>query len=90
MIRSIFLCVTLCIAGALSADTVSYQYDDAGRLTSVTYPNGASISYTYDPAGNLTARTVTAPASAATDKPPAKKTASKRKTKLDDTVQKSK
>lgn len=81
MIRLIFLCVTLCIAGTLYADTVSYKYDDAGRLTSVTYPNGASISYAYDPAGNLTARTVTAPASAATDKPPSKKTASKRKSK---------
>jgi len=73
-------CLILCIAGVLYADTVSYKYDDAGRLTSVTYPNGASISYTYDPAGNLTARTVTAPASAATNKPPAKKTAPQRKT----------
>lgn len=90
MIRPIVLCITLSIAGTFYADTVSYKYDDAGRLTSVTYSNGASISYTYDPAGNLTARSVTAPAGAATNKPPAKKTTSKRKTKSDETDPKSK
>lgn len=45
------------------ADPVTYRYDDAGRLTSITYANGASIAYAYDAAGNLLARTVTAPAS---------------------------
>ena len=87
MIRTIFLCATLWLAGALYADTVSYKYDDAGRLTSVSYPNGSVIAYTYDPAGNLTSRTVTAPA--ASDKTQAKKTSLKRKPKADDPPQKS-
>jgi YD repeat-containing protein len=80
-IRTIFLYVTLCIAGMLYADTVSYTYDDAGRLTSVTYSSGATITYSYDPAGNLTARTVTAPASPASAKPQTKKSPSKGKSK---------
>lgn len=33
--------------------TVNYGYDQAGRLTSVTYPNGSSATYTYDASGNL-------------------------------------
>lgn len=49
----------LCAAGVVFADAVTYTYDDAGRLTSVNYPNGTVIAYTYDPAGNLTSRTVT-------------------------------
>ena len=64
MKRTILLSAILCIATGLFADTVSYKYDDAGRLISVAYPNGAVISYTYDRASNLTSRTVTAPASA--------------------------
>ena len=64
-IRTIFLWVTMWIAGILHADTVSYTYDDAGRLTAVTYSSGATIAYSYAAAGNLKARTVTAPASPA-------------------------
>ena len=80
-IRTIFLCVTLWIAGTLFADTVSYAYDDAGRLTSVTYSSGATITYSYDSAGNLKARTVTAPASPTSAKPQTKKSPSKGKSK---------
>lgn len=36
------------------AQNVIYTYDALGRITTVTYPNGATISYTYDPAGNRT------------------------------------
>jgi YD repeat-containing protein len=33
--------------------TITYTYDNAGRLTQVEYANGARITYTYDKAGNL-------------------------------------
>jgi YD repeat-containing protein len=56
--RILLLMFVLCIVGSLYADAVSYSYDDAGRLTSVTYSNGYVVSYTCAAAGNLTARTV--------------------------------
>ena len=36
------------------AQDVTYTYDALGRITTVTYPNGATITYAYDPAGNRT------------------------------------
>jgi len=78
--RIIFLILILSLAGMLlHADAVTYTYDDAGRLTSVTYPNGASIAYTYDAAGNLTARTVTAASSSARKSEPKAKPAAAEK-----------
>jgi YD repeat-containing protein len=44
-----------------STTTVTYTYDDAGRLVGVDYGDDTSIGYTYDNAGNLLAREVTAP-----------------------------
>ncbi|HKT02024.1 MAG TPA: RHS repeat domain-containing protein, partial [Rugosimonospora sp.] len=41
-------------AAAATPPTVSYAYDRAGRLTTVTDPTGASATYSYDPVGNLT------------------------------------
>lgn len=38
--------------------TVTYTYDDAGRLTRATYSDGTTISYAYDAAGNLLSRIV--------------------------------
>ena len=38
--------------------TVTYTYDNAGRLVSAAYSNGLVISYTYDAAGNLLTRTI--------------------------------
>ncbi len=35
------------------AGSVTYVYDDAGRLTKAKYDNGKVIEYTYDKAGNL-------------------------------------
>jgi YD repeat-containing protein len=61
--RAFFLTAALCVALPVYAETVTYAYDVAGRLTSVTYASGTTITYTYDAAGNLTSRTVTAPAS---------------------------
>lgn len=48
--------VVLVIMIALSVQLAfaeTYQYDPAGRLTSVTYDDGSSITYHYDNAGNL-------------------------------------
>ncbi len=42
-------------APALADDptTVTYTYDDAGRLIGVDHGDGKTITYTYDDAGNL-------------------------------------
>ncbi len=40
---------------------VTYTYDAAGRLITVTYTNGSTISYTYDKAGNVLSRSVQGP-----------------------------
>ncbi len=50
----------LLAASGLLADTVSYTYDEAGRLARVQYSSGKTIAYTYDLAGNLLRRLVTA------------------------------
>lgn len=44
-----------------NADQANYNYDDAGRLTSITYAVGTgttTITYTYDGAGNRTGQSV--------------------------------
>ncbi len=41
-----------------SAVTISYTYDDAGRLIEADYGGGLAISYTYDANGNLLSRQV--------------------------------
>ena len=41
-------------AGGGSALTTIYGYDNAGQLTSVTYPGQGPITYAYDPAHRLT------------------------------------
>lgn len=51
----------LALAVCLSAQSVNYSYDAAGRLNAVTYPNGKVMSYIYDPAGNLLRRLVSSP-----------------------------
>ena len=47
------------LAGPASAGTISYSYDQLGRLTSAAYPNGALIRYNYDKNGNRTTYVVT-------------------------------
>jgi YD repeat-containing protein len=41
------------------AGTITYDYDDAGRLVKADYGNGKVIEYTYDNAGNLLSWSVT-------------------------------
>lgn len=45
---------------AFAAETVTYSYDDAGRLTNAAYSGGGNVAYAYDANGNLLLRTVTA------------------------------
>ena len=35
--------------------TLAYQYDEAGRLSRMTYPSGREIAWQYDPAGRISA-----------------------------------
>lgn len=46
------------LASLLDAGTVTYTYDDAGRLIRAEYGDGKVITYTYDAAGNLLERQV--------------------------------
>jgi YD repeat-containing protein len=45
----------LCLFGAapVSAQTVEYEYDDANRLTRVTYADGSYEAFDYDSRGNI-------------------------------------
>lgn len=53
------LSVCVCDQTAFAnGNTVTYTYDDAGRLTSVDYPKEISIDYTYDTMGNLLSKDV--------------------------------
>lgn len=38
--------------------TVTYGYDDLGRLEQIDYGANKTVDYTYDPAGNRTTRVV--------------------------------
>lgn len=42
-------------------DTVTYSYDNLGRLTTITYSNGTQITFSYDTMGNRTAVTTSCP-----------------------------
>ena len=53
------LAVTVILTLTASAETVRYNYDEAGRLVRAEYEGGKSIEYTYDKAGNLLRREVT-------------------------------
>ncbi|MBI3990370.1 MAG: RHS repeat protein [candidate division NC10 bacterium] len=41
------------LSSLLDAGTVTYTYDEAGRLIRADYGDGRAITYTYDAAGNL-------------------------------------
>jgi YD repeat-containing protein len=44
---------------ASQSHTVTYAYDDAGRLVVADYGEGKGVTYTYDAAGNLLRREAT-------------------------------
>jgi RHS repeat-associated protein len=48
--------------GGLTTTTESYGYDAAGRLSSVTLPDGTENAYSYDPDSNRTSESQTPPA----------------------------
>ena len=53
----LFAALILCGQIPAMAGSVTYVYDDAGRLTEAKYDNGKTIGYTYDKAGNLLNKT---------------------------------
>jgi uncharacterized protein (TIGR03437 family) len=59
-----FLC-SLALTALCTAQTLSYTYDPAGRVSTVTYSNGKVVSLVYDPAGNLLRRLVISPVAGA-------------------------
>jgi YD repeat-containing protein len=40
------------VAAHAASGSVSYVYDDLGRLVEVVYDDGTTITYTYDAVGN--------------------------------------
>ena len=52
----------LIISAPLWAGSVTYDYDDFGRLIDVLYDDGTHIIYTYDDAGNRLTQVITVPA----------------------------
>ncbi len=46
---------------AAVAGTVSYTFDELGRLTCSLHPNGTTIAFSYDAAGNRTQQNIVAP-----------------------------
>lgn len=58
--KLLFLAATVTIAGAASPtvanSTVSYGYDQLGRVVSALYDNGICIAYAYDANGNRTSQ----------------------------------
>lgn len=62
MMRRLLLLVTITFcAGRLSAETITYRYDEAGRLLRAQYGKSTAVEYTYDAAGNITKRRIGAP-----------------------------
>lgn len=55
---SLILVCAYALAFTALADTVTYNYDAAGRLTSANYASGTNISYAYNLAGDLVNLTV--------------------------------
>lgn len=51
--------LSLFIIAPASAAPITYTYDAAGQIQTVTYPNGYSITYTYDTSGNRLASEIT-------------------------------
>jgi YD repeat-containing protein len=62
--------VIVAIMGAPAmAGSITYAYDELGRVKRVTYPTGAIIEYSYDPNGNRTTYVVTGSSNTAPPSP---------------------
>lgn len=48
------LALALACTSPASAGTITYRYDELGRVIEVDYPDGSIVYYTYDAAGNRT------------------------------------
>ncbi|WP_349322769.1 Ig-like domain-containing protein [Asticcacaulis sp. MM231] len=59
------VCMLALLATPGLAGTLSYSYDDLGRVKRVTYPNGTVVDYSYDSADNRTQVVRTPPAPSA-------------------------
>lgn len=53
------LTILLGLSMPVLAGSVSYTYDQLGRVKTVTYSNGVVITYTYDAAGNRVSQVTT-------------------------------
>ncbi|MBU1737107.1 MAG: hypothetical protein KKG35_03125 [Proteobacteria bacterium] len=51
--KKLIVLISLIMASTVSAENVTYTYDNLNRLTSATYSSG-TINYTYDSNGNMT------------------------------------
>jgi YD repeat-containing protein len=67
LISQVVVFVVFCVsATGLTAGSVDYAYDAAGRLVSSTYPGVGVVTYTLDAPGNR--KSVTSPVSSASNK----------------------
>jgi YD repeat-containing protein len=51
--RFLFTIIVAAVAFAAGAETVTYNYDAAGRLTAASYASGTNLTYAYNLAGDL-------------------------------------
>ncbi len=51
--------VFILLSNGVIAQTISYSYDNLGRIAQVIYPDSSIIDYTYDAAGNRLSKNVT-------------------------------
>ena len=64
-LEKVFLALGIagCAAASLASETISYSYDNRGRLVKIvhngTVNNGVNTAYTYDKADNRTNKTTT-------------------------------
>ena len=56
-------------SGPAWAGSITYAYDELGRVKRVTYPTGAIIEYSYDPNGNRTTYVVSGSSNTAPPSP---------------------
>lgn len=52
MFKFIIATLILLNISVVYAGSVTYSYDNLGRLIEITYSNGKKIKYTYDASGN--------------------------------------